>query len=564
MIFKPGTVAVALVLMVGAPAFAATYQMDGLTFETKERQSTLKGGDAARLQGTEFLGTTFGGSVEAGGIAGGVSRIALPDFTFGARLAAWEACRNSFFSSLCGSRPTDGSSSITVDTRTGAEIGLSGSGRAGLEFNYELDAGSTAATAVFNVGAAVPAAGTVRAGEAFSIGTTSTLAGGRIDVNGPTAEASIDAVLEVNGTLSGAGCLAGFGCSTFSEPTPKIDLDVELLRANPNEIVLLDGIAPEGVEVRIPVADRSFALDLEFSAAAGGVPRPVVKPRNSGTPDPSIGLSIGEFSIQLPEFDEVGGVKGSALAVNATSDYIDLTGDIDTLLTAFGGIPPLGVTVSGGPLFASVDLIDLDIGPSIDVFQNLELSSRVKVDFEFDKLVEIGGSLVDSFSGFWDSLPDFTVFSPTRFSPTFSLVSELTSAIGLDFALELTLDALKASAGIGLFGTNLFEVNLGPLASETFTLADFGSVTLASDSFDFFGFADQTVAGTAFYVTPAGFRAPGTPPVPLPAAGWLLLGGMGGLFALARRRRGRRSRLNAGRAATRRPFLHAGMLRISR
>ncbi len=539
MITKSGAIASIFILTLAAPVAAATYTAGSLTFATTERQSSIGTGNAARLSGTEFLGTTFGGSVSAGGVVGGVQRITIPDITFTARLAAWNACRSSFFKDLCGGRPKNGSITATVDTRTGAEIELAGSGRAGLEFNYELDAGSTAATAIFEVEADVPAAGTVKVGEAFSISTSSNLAGGEIDVNGPTAEASLDVILEVEGNLSGRGCVGGFGCNTFDVDTPRIDVDAELIRVNPNEIVLLDGIAPDGVEVRVPIADREFALDIEFSAATGGAPTPRVKPRNSGTVDPSIGFSVGEFAIQIPEFSEVGGAVNDALSVRATSDYIDLTGDIDTLLTAFGGIPPLGATVSGGPLFASVDLIDIDLGPSIDVFQNLDLTSRVMVDFDFDRLVEVGGSLVDGFSGFWDSLPDFTVFGTTKFSPTFSLVSQLTSALGFDFALELTADVLKASAGIGFFGTNLLEVNLGPVASETFEIADFGSLTLFEETFDFFGFAEQSVAGASFFVTPEGFGNSVPAPVPLPAGGWLLLTGIGGLVAWGRRQRRR-------------------------
>lgn len=501
---------------------AATLYEPGvaLNFSQAERQSVWGPGQAAEISGTKFVGAEWDDTLDTGVIVGGVSTTTVPDITFAARLATWEACKNSIFSKICGSKPKDGTFSFTVDTRTGAEGEISSDGRAGVEFNYDVSAGSYSATVEFNATAEIPDA--IKRGQSVQLNPTSEFTDGEIDSKSPTASGSIDAVLKVDASASGTGCVIGFGCATGTVPILDIDEDRELIGITPFEVTYLDGFTPDLIDLKTPLAGQSVGLKAGVTAAG-----PIVFLDIPGVPGPDdlIGatLDLGSLNIVDPTFEATGGKVGNALEVNADSVFLELFADLDTLF----GVPG-GVNLSAGPVGVSLDAYDFNAGPTLGFFQDLKLVPTLMAELGFSRPVEIAGNMVESFTGVWDALPEITFLSSTLVTPKFFLDATLESTSGMQFGLSLVMDFLKATLSLSPFNVTLLEAKLGPLFSSRLNSPNFGQISLFDDTFEATGF--NTIHADAFLIE--------VQQVPLPTGLPLLAAGLGA-FALMRRRQSR-------------------------
>lgn len=519
---KTSLFALALGAVLPGLAQASTLYDPGLLrFETQDRQSVWGAGAAAELSGTYFAGAEWDERFEVGDIVGKVTQTNIPDVTFSTRLAAWNACKDSWFSDLCGSKPTDGSFTIRTDTRTGAEAEVTTSGKAGFDLNYKLSAGSFGATVDYGAEAELP--DEIKAGEAFRLQTRSVFSDGTINSQSPTAEASVDAVLKIEAAAKATGCITFLGCATGQGTFLSVDEDRELVGIDPNQITYLDGFTPGWAELKTSLANQSATLKL---GVVNGVPTAYVDaPFVPPPPGVGAGVDLGQVTVNVPIFNENGGKVGDALEVKAQADFLDVTADLDTLF----GLPG-GASASFGPLGVSLDAYDFDAGPSLDVFQDLKLTPTLKVLMEFSEEVEINGKLERSFSGLWESLPEMKIFKPTTFMPKFFVDAVLESRTGLQIGLELSMDFLKATLGLSAFNVTLLELGVGPLFKKDLAFEpDWAKFALFDKTFDVGGF--NMVHGQSFTL------GANLAPVPLPAGVWMLLAGLGAL-GLARRRGG--------------------------
>ena len=109
----------------------------------------------------------------------------------------------------------------------------------------------------------------VEVGEEFTIATSSAFTMGEIALDGPTAEASIDAVLEADVRVSGTGCAIICTDPVDDFELVKIDQDVELIKVTPTEITYVDGLTPDGVKITTPLLDDAITLQGGVTAAGG-------------------------------------------------------------------------------------------------------------------------------------------------------------------------------------------------------------------------------------------------------------------------------------------------------
>lgn len=509
----PGVLAAALIS--AAPAVAAPLYSADLAFNTATRQSAWGPGPAQRKSDSIFLGTTWANkSVSVGGVTGGVSRETAPNPAF----ALWVACKGATLGfGDCGSKPSE-TTTATIDTRTGAEATLKTSGKAGVNLNYTLDAGSVAASVGYAVEAATPTA--VKKSEFFSLGVTEALKSGSLDGQSPTASASADIVFALQVDASGRACIVFAGCASGSGRIVNFDTTTEIIAIDPNKISFAAGLLPAGTSLEVALANVTATVNVA-SGAPPAIPPSVSVDVNGltiGPPPVGIVVDVASAELTVPNVVSTGGLSGDQLKASGSDKILALKADVDAIAPF---VPVGGAGFSVGPLGVTLDAFDVEAGPTMSLFQEFTLTPQLMVDFVFDRPVFASGfGLLDRWTGAWEALPEFAVNESTLFTPTFWLDATLKSKTGLQFGLELTIELLKASLGIGPA-----SFNVGPLVDFSLNYdPSFAQVSLFDATFGFGGF--NRIEGPSFRIAP----------VPLPLPGLLLAMALAGL-ALRHRRR---------------------------
>ena len=126
-----------------------------------------------------------------------------------------------------------------------------------------------------------------------------------------------------------------------------------------------------------------------------------------------------------------------------------------------------GTIIDVGPLEVSggIDFIDIDLGPTLNLSQDFELTPSLMVDLKFSNPVEIEGmsGLQDSWTGLWDDLPGVAFFETTILTPEYWLEAVFTNQTGFNLSLDATWDLLELSASVKAFGEKLGSFNFSAL-----------------------------------------------------------------------------------------------------
>ncbi len=217
--------------------------------------------------------------------------------------------------------------------------------------------------------------------------------------------------------------------------------------------------------------------------------------------------------------------------------------------------PPLGAVAKVGPMTFRGDILDIDVGPTMDFSQDFELTPTLMVDLKFDHpVLTASGVEIDSWSGAFGDIPDFALHDEhaVEVTPTYWLDAELDNQTSLDFDMTFSLDVLKGS--ITLLGVDLLSVFLVEpvvLIDLDYPLFSMGSADVFNESFGFSGFNRFTtdsfvlaanspsyvVYGSSGSETGSGGSGSVPEPVPDPATIALLGIGLAGLAAVEIRRR---------------------------
>ena len=538
----------------GTAGATAIYDPGPLNFSTEE-QSMWGTGPATVLTDSVFLGPQWTNrTATLGGIIGtrtDVTTITNP------RWWAWAACKATI-NIFCGNEPTPTIGSVTVDTRTGARLDLTTSGKFGLEFGYTINSGSVDATAKFSAAAVLPS-GNPGAGKFFSLNPASSLVDGAISSQSPEAEAHINAVAQLSGSVTATACLIGLGCTDGSTPLPPVGGVQPILSIDPNRIEILPEWLPrpplpEPPDGRLPLAEVKLANQTLTLKAAVAFAEPEVPGLKLTTSEftiidttlgqPGVTFDLASIEFKLPDISTSGGLgvrvkHGSVVDViesSGRSDIIKSRLDLDALATlaTSGGLPPLGLGLTlidkeGFKVGMQADLLDIDAGPDIGITQDFELDPTLMVQLAFSKPVMIKDVplAVDSWAGPWDLLPEIALLETTTITPTFWLEAMLTNTIGIDLGLTGTMDVLKfgfkAEVGeVDLLETSPISLNiLLGLGNQLFTTPKL-RFPIWDTPFELGGF--EPIAAAPFTIT-----------VPEPGALVLLLAALGAA-ALARRR----------------------------
>lgn len=317
---------------------------------------------------------------------------------------------------------------LEVDTRTGVAVEGTSDGRVGLEFGIEIGSGSVDATVSYEATLDIPDTTVLAKTTAINFNPDSVLAGtNTLNTEFASLALSADAIFELSGSVTGEACVIAAGCKTGSTP---FDIDATAPILSFNE----DG---EGGVLLLGQKPSVFG----FPDEANGFPFTI-----------DAGVSgLATATLHLPQPDASGGLDATTgtLKASAQDDLVDLSVDVDAAVSlavtggitsdAFGFSVPIGNVGSVG-----YDIIDVNIGPSIDLRQDFELDPTLFVQLVFDKAVMVAGELVTELISAWDLLPDiFFLDDVTTVTPTFFVDADLRNETLLDFDLDFMIDLLQ-------------------------------------------------------------------------------------------------------------------------
>ena len=373
---------------------------------------------------------------------------------------------------------------VTADTRTGAEVGVKSSGQIGFNLGYNIDSGSVDSTVSYAADLTIPGLGDLVQGDIFSLNPNSQFAGVQsLETTFPTMDARIEAVMGLQANFFGLGCFIGLGCDT--EETGNLGFDTQTI-----EVVSFNEDRSGGVEYFDGAIDPA---SLGLPDILSGFPVSVSIPAS-----PTSDLATITFHLPQPD-TATSSLTGDKLVSSGQDDLIDLFLDVDNIIATFGlGLPGLfGQSVSAGPLFASYDLIDVQMGPTLDLAQNFELEPTLMVDLTFSKPVEIAatGELVDFLSLPFDMLPDFrALFGVTEVTPEFWIRAPFSNSTFLDFDVEAMLTLLAGRIG----WSGIFDLGFEGLGLD-FAADLFSTPAIFSDNFDLGGW--NRIVGQSFTIS---------------------------------------------------------------
>ena len=360
---------------------------------------------------------------------------------------------------------------LEVDTRTGVAVEGTSDGRVGLELGIEVGSGSVDATVSYAATLDIPDTALLDKANAINFNPNSVLAGTNV-LTTDFADLSLtaDAILEVSGSVTGEACVIAAGCTTGGSSF-NIDEKVSILSFN------------EGGEGDIKLLGQSPS-SFGFPNEADGFPFEIAA--GSG-----VAGELASATLYLPQPDTSGGLDTTTntLKSSGQDDLVDLSVDIDAVASlavtagattqAFGFELPIGNVGSVG-----YDIIDVKIGPSIDLKQDFELDPTLFVKLVFDKAVMIAGELVTELISAWDLLPDiFFLDDVTTVTPTFFVDAELRNETVLDFDFDFVIDLLQVN--FDLLGFDR-QFGIGNILDESIDL--FQSPDLFDSLFSLQGF----------------------------------------------------------------------------
>lgn len=374
--------------------------------------------------------------------------------------AAFATCRLGFSASVCrngqplklpvvalGAAP---SSYLSVDTRTGFALNGTTDGRVGLELGVKIDSGSVDARVLYQASLEIPDTAGLDKATPINFNPNSSLAGAStLNTSFSNVVMSVDAVMQVSGGVYAEGCFLAQGCVT--------------------------GGTSFSIDEKAPI--------LTFNAdGQGGVELLGTSPSDFGLPAQANGFPFGldvanlaEITLHLPQPNASGGLEPASGLLKAAGqdDLIDLTLDLDNIVATSVGLPGLFGTSVDIPVLGEIgfDIINVEMGPTIDLKQEFELDPTLFVSFAFDKAVKIGDQIVTEWTSAWDLLPAITFLDDvTRVTPTFFLQADLLNRTLLDFDLEFGIDLLQIYYDFGLLGDG--QAGVGNVLSQGVDLFD--------------------------------------------------------------------------------------------
>jgi hypothetical protein len=343
--------------------------------------------------------------------------------------------------------------SAEIDTRTGAKVDISTQGKVGLEFSVAATAGDVDAEIEFEANLSAPEK--IAAFELFELAASSTLLdSSEFQTQFPELSAKAEFILAANLDIAGQACVVPLGCDQGNTNIGFEEFALELISFNENDsgrvrLLGLDELGPSAFNFGDPI-----------SVTAGIT-------------------EVGNVTVFVPDVETTGTLGGNSLISQGEADLLDIKLDIDGILTASSGLPPvLGTGIDAGILSFGYDILDIEFGPVVDIKQTFELIPELFVDLSFSESVFIEGlaDKVSFLSAAVNDLPRIALgigqnlIVDTQYRVDAKLRN--TTSLGIDG--EFDLDVLVADFSLNALGTTFDLGELGPLFNfnERFGIAE--------------------------------------------------------------------------------------------
>jgi hypothetical protein len=359
---------------------------------------------------------------------------------------AFSTCRLGFSSSVCRNGQsaqlpvvalgTPPPLTLELDTRTGVAVAASSDGRVGLELGIAIDSGSVDVSVAYQASLEIPDTTLEGASRTINFNTNSLLSDNSLlATTFPNVQLYLDAIMQLSGAVTAEACAIPFGCTS--------------------------GGSSFDINERAPILSFNRAREGEI-LVFGQTPSDLFLPVPDGFPAAFDIAGIAEITLHLPQPDTSGGVDPAteSLKSAAQDDLLDVIIDLDNVVATSVGLPGLFGRALTCPLGSvSFDIINVEMGPTIDLRQEFEFDPGLFVQLAFDEAVMIGGNVLNSFIAPWDLLPDITFLSDvTQVTPTFFVEGDLRNRTLLDLDLEFGIDLLQVGFDFGVLGEGGFGI----------------------------------------------------------------------------------------------------------